>query len=109
MPIIGELPNGRLLVREAVAGPNPYDEGTPPTVVFTDLKQGVEAVLSCYIDSAGASYVAVPAGVSGRTLTVRIVGQVNTPGADGAAFRQVVVGDTVNLSARTITAVAVGT
>jgi hypothetical protein len=103
-----KLPDGRLLAWEQIAGPDTYNEAMPPTITFTDFQQGIEAVLSCYLDSDGPSFLALPAGVSGRTVTVRVLGNADMPG-DGDPLRELDVCDAVDLSGRTIVAVAVGT
>ena len=110
MAIIGRLDNGLLLVRESVAGPNPYNQGARPTIVFNDLQQSVEAVLSVYVEALGAdagAYVSHNAGVSGRSLTVMVTGEDATD-VDGAVHRELLVGDGVDLSTKNLVAVAVG-
>lgn len=106
MPIVGKFADGRLLVRETAAGPNPYDATARPTLTFNDLQQSVEAVLSVQIDSG---HLAREFSVVGRVLTIAVHAVDNTPATDGEAFREIVVGDAEDLSGTNITALAVGT
>ena len=106
MPIVGKLQDGRLLVRESVAGPNPYDQASRPTLVFNDLKQSVEAVLSVSMNSG---HLPREFSVVGRTLTVAVHGVDATVALDGEPFRELAVGDAEDLSGINIVALAVGT
>jgi hypothetical protein len=101
MAIIGKLENGRLLVRETVAGPASYLAAAPPTIVFSDLSQ-VEDVISLHMEGG---FIASNEGVVGQTLTFRIRAQDGTP-ADDAALREIT--DVENRSGENIVAVAVG-
>ena len=103
MTVVGKLPNGFSLVEAAVAGPASYATATPPTVVFNDLAQNVERVLS--LPSPDGRTVQV-VSVSGRTLTFRVRGETNPIGAAGAAHQE--VPDTTDLSAVTYRALAYG-
>lgn len=102
MTVIGKMPNGFTLVEAAVAGPASYATATPPTIVFTDLAQNVEAVLGLYASDGREMSLA---GLAGRTLTFRIRAEATTP-ADNAAFREIADGQ--NMSANTYRALAYG-
>jgi hypothetical protein len=101
MAIIGKLENGRLLVRETVAGPVSYATATPPTIVFSDLSQ-VEEVIALHME---AGFVASNEGLVDQTLTFRIRAQEATA-TDDDPFREITDGQ--NRSGEDIVAVAVG-
>ena len=70
MTVIGRMPGGFLLVEEAVLGPASYLTATPPTIVFDDLSQNVEQVLS--LEAQGDERGLRRSTLVGRTLTFRV-------------------------------------
>ena len=112
MAIIGKTAEGFLISRIVQAGPNPYNEGARPTIVFNDFKHRVEEVISVEITAlvgdAGA-FVAHNAGLvaATRTMTVMVTGEDATD-VDGSPHRELVNGDSVDLSDKNFVAVAMG-
>ena len=104
MTVIGTFPGGFKLVEESVAGPGSYATAGPPTIVFSDLNQAVEQILSmkCEDDERQMTF----AGLTGRTLTFRIRGE-NVPIATvGDAGDE--IADGVDVSGNTYVALAYG-
>ena len=104
MTVIGRQPGGFLLVSETVAGPASYATATPPTIVFNDLSQNVEQVLSLVAETDGRQMTR--AALSGRTLSFRVRGDNNPIGTVGDPGDE--VADTTNLSGNTYRALAYG-
>ena len=103
MTVLGRLPGGFLLVEQSVAGPASYATASPPTIIFTDLSQNVEQVLSFTADDERQMTLA---GLTGRTLTFRVRGDNNPIGTAGDPGGE--VADTTNLSGNTYRALAYG-
>ena len=103
MTVLGRLPGGFLLVEEVVAGPASYSTAAPPTIVFNDLSQNVEQIIS--INGSDQRQI-TNAGLTGRTLTFRVRGDNNPIGVVGDVLDE--VADAVNLSGNTYRAFAYG-
>ena len=105
MAVLMQNPNGQLLVAQSVLGPASYSAAARPTIVFSDLRQGVDLVLGIFTNAGRvADQVTMPVG--SRTLTFRVRGQPAAL-ASGAGLPE--VPDTTNLSAETYVAYAIGT
>lgn len=104
MTVIGRLPNGFLLVEEAVAGPASYATATPPTIVFSDLNQNVEQVLILNAEDDERQMTEV--SLVGRTLTFRIRGENNPVGTVGDTGDE--IADAVDVSGSNYRALAYG-
>lgn len=112
MVVIGKTAEGFLISRTTQAGPNPYDAAARPTVVFDDFKHRVEEIVSVEITALVAdsgAFLAHNAGLvaATRTMTFMVTGE-DAAVSDGAPNRELVSGDTVDLSGKQLIAVAIG-
>ena len=112
MVVIGKTDEGFLISRIQQAGPNPYDATSRPTIVFNDFKHRVEEVISVEITALVAdngAFLAHNAGLvaATRTMTLMVTAEDNTD-VDGAPHREVVSGDSVDLSGKNFVAIAIG-
>ena len=103
MAVLGVFEDGRVLVRETVAGPASYAAAARPTVVFDDLSQGVETLLAVTGDDG--RIVERIGAVVGRTVTFRVLFFDYDAIADGVAIEIV---DATDLSGDNYTFLAVG-
>ena len=114
MTIVGQLPGGFLVSRVSQAGPGTpgpvYNPAARPTIVFTDFRQSVEAVLSIEIEALPGdlgAFVAHNAGLTDRTLTVMVTGE-DASQVNGAPHRELLLADAVDLANKNFVAVAIG-
>ena len=90
MTILGQLADGFLLVKEEVSGPVSYLTASKPTVVFSDLSQGIEEVVAIFADGGS-----VPIDTGVRPTPAELEFEVRqsgvTPGSGGASIASGVI------------------
>jgi len=92
-----QMRNSRLIAEKtidavaSVAGPNPYDDGSRPTMTFNDLRQ-IDNIGDCSIQCSDGAYIAKPVSISNNVLTFLVLQ------GNAGANTEVAVGDTINMS-----------
>lgn len=86
----------------SAAGPNPYDDGSPPSISVPDVVS-VEDVISVEITGG---FVAAEESVSGNTVTYRVY-EDNGAAADDP-LGEIQSGETTDLSGETVTVTVQG-